>query len=96
MTLEIYKNYGCLATEKRIVYTYGAEQPTAVCSDKIKVKIPEGWELSKNNTGEVLVESPWGWIYNPNELLMGNKNPCFYGINKDGEQFNIKLEVVDG
>ena len=44
-TIKIFKNYGCLAAEKRNVYTYGTEQPTATCADEITVKIPDGWKI---------------------------------------------------
>lgn len=40
-SIEIYKNYGCLAAEKRNLYTYGAPHATAVCSDKMTVEIPD-------------------------------------------------------
>ena len=59
-TIKIYKNYGCLAAEKRSIYTYGAEQPTATCADVIIVKIPDGWKVI-NSENDILLESPWGW-----------------------------------
>ena len=94
-TLKIYKNYGCLTAEKRAIYTYGSKQSTAVCADEITLEIPEGWKLKENNMGEILIESPWGWTYSPNELLCGNENPCFGGCDKDGKRFLIKLKVVE-
>ena len=94
-TIKIYKNYGCLAAEKRNVYTYGAKQPTATCADEIVVKIPEGWKLTESNMGETLIESPWGWTYSPNDLLNGDKKPCFMGYNKNEMIFNIPLEVIE-
>ena len=93
-TLKIYKNYGCLAAEKRNVYTYGAEQPTATCADEITVKIPDGWKVVDTES-DILLESPWGWTYNPNDLLNGNEKPCFMGYDRDGRIFNIPLEVIE-
>ena len=93
-TIKIYKNYGCLAAEKRSIYTYGAEQPTATCADVIIVKIPDGWKVV-NSENDILLESPWGWTYNPNNLLHGNENPCFMGYDRNGRIFNIPLEVVE-
>ena len=93
-TIKIYKNYGCLAAEKRSIYTYGAEQPTVICADEIVVKIPDGWKVV-NSENDILLESPWGWTYNPNNLLHGNENPCFMGYDRNGRIFNIPLEVVE-
>lgn len=90
--MEIYKNYGCLAAEKRIIYTYGAEQPTAVCSEKIKVEIPEGWEAEKDSSRDIILVSPWGRRYEPNDLLDGNETPCFYGYH-NGSSFKIILKI---
>ena len=93
-TIKIFKNYGCLAAEKRNVYTYGTEQPTATCADEIVVKIPDGWKVI-NSENDILLESPWGWTYNPNDLLNGNEKPCFMGYDRDGRIFNIPLKVVE-
>lgn len=57
-TIEIYCNYGVLAAEKRNVYTYGGQHPTAICSDRMTVKIPEGWDVFQGVTGNVMVEAP--------------------------------------
>lgn len=93
-TVEIYANYGVLAAEKRTVYTYGAEHPHATCSDKMTVKIPEGWELYQNQMGATMVTAPWGWSYEINEVLQGDKNPCFYAIDKNMKSHRAWLEEV--
>ena len=87
-----YTNYGCLAAEKRVVFT--AENPagTETCYDNVEYTLPEGWETYETPTGEIMITSPWGWDYSPSQLLAGNKNPYFVGINKDGKEFRIKLE----
>lgn len=94
MTIEIFKNYGCLAAEKRAIYTYGAEQPTAVCSDVLTVKIPEGWEANKNECNEIILTAPWGWTYGVNEVLAGNDTPYFHALDSDGRTYNKNLEIV--
>lgn len=91
-TFRAYKNYGCLAAEKRTVYTAGLPHHTAVTSEEIEIQIPEGWDMGENEIGEVIITSPWGWNYMPNDLLEGNENPYFAGYRKDGNQFRIKLE----
>nr|DAF06816.1 MAG TPA: hypothetical protein [Caudoviricetes sp.] len=94
--MELYKNYGVLAAEKRTIYTYGNEHEHAVFSEKIAVKIPVGWELNKTETG-IAITAPWGWVYTPNELLHDIKDvPYFHGRDKDGRIFYVELEVVKG
>lgn len=61
-TLEIYKNYGVLGSEKRNVFTFGAEHATATCSDKITVAIPDGWNVFEAASGRTAVTAPWGWL----------------------------------
>ena len=92
-TIEIYKNYGVLALEKRNVYTYGKEHPYATCSNKIKAQIPEGWELCKNMMDQTIVEAPWGQTYMVNEVLTGNETPCFSAIDPNGRQVFHSLKV---
>lgn len=94
-TFEIYRNYGCLAAEKRVIYTYGAEAETAVCSDEITVGVPDGWKLYETVSGKIACEAPWGWKYNINELLCGNEYPYFSAIDKSGKNNLIKLEIIE-
>ena len=93
--LDIYKNYGCLGAEKRVVYTCGAKQATAVCSDIIKVEIPEDWKIFENSYGELMVTAPWGWDYSINEVLGGNEIPCFSALSKDGENYIKRLKIIE-
>lgn len=95
-TIEIFKNYGCLTHEKEVVYTYGAEQPTAVTSDKLTVAIPDGWELSEDEYGRAIITAPWGWSYNPNDLLAGHMDtPMFAAHDKDNRYHSEKLKVIE-
>lgn len=50
-TLEIYRNYGVLGAEKRNVFTYGGEHPTADCSDTLTVAVPDDWDLHETANG---------------------------------------------
>jgi len=86
-----YINYGCLVAEKRPVFTAGMPINTATISEEVEYTVPKGWELEKNEYGEYIVMSPWGWEYHPNDLLAGKENPCFSGINKDGRNFKVDL-----
>lgn len=94
-TFKGYINYGCLGSEKRPVFTEGNPQPSATVSDPVEYTIPDGWKLSQNAAGSLIVTAPWGWDYDPNELLEGKEAPYFAGINKDGEGFRIKLEWME-
>lgn len=85
-------NYGCLAAEKRPVFTAGNPQPTASISEAVEFTVPVGWELGENWVGDPIVTAPWGWDYSPNDLLGGKEAPYFAGIDKDGNGFGIKLE----
>lgn len=93
-TINIYKNYGVLAAEKRTVYTFGVEHPHATCSDKMTVIVPDGWEVYKNQIGQTMVTAPWGWDYEINEILQGNEKPCFYAMDKDMKGHRVYLEEV--
>lgn len=94
-TIKIYKNYGVLGSEKRNVYTYGAEHPHATCSDKITAQVPEGWKLCKNMMDQTIVEAPWGQTYMINEVLTGDSNPCFMAIDPKGNQVFNNLRVLE-
>lgn len=93
----IYRNYGVLGAEKRNVYTYGAPHIRGVCNDELKVKLPDdcGWKLFENNFGEILIESPWGWTYNLNEVLQGNENPYLYALDKDQKAHRVELIIIE-
>lgn len=83
-TIEIYCNYGVLAAEKRNVYTFGAPHATAVCSDKMTVVVPDGWELYQNQMGRIMVTAPWGWDYDINEVLTDIKGrAAFRALDKN-------------
>ena len=94
-TIEIYENYGCLAAEKRKVYTYGAEHATATCCEKITAEIPDGWELFENTMGQKMVKAPWGWEYGINEVLKGNERPEFCAMDKNGNLKRFALKVIE-
>lgn len=92
--MEIFVNYGVLGAEKRHIYTYGAEHPYAKCSEKIRVKIPQGWKFYTNYIGKEMVSSPWGWNYEINEVLGGDKYPCFRAFDKKKKKVVIPLEML--
>ena len=95
MKIKIYCNYGTLSAEKRNVYTYGNPNPTAICWDEITAETPEGWELYENYMGELMVTTPWGTNYTINDVLSGNKKPCFSAFDIEGRlhrAFLAKLE----
>lgn len=94
MTINIYKNYGVLAAEKRVVYTYGSEHCNATCSDVIAVLVPDGWEVFKNSFGQEMISAPWGWSYEINEVLAGNEKPCFYALDPNMKEHTFYLEEV--
>lgn len=93
-TIDIYCNYGVLAAEKRNVYTFGAPHYTATCSDKMTVAIPNGWKIYRNQAGQTLVTSPWGWDYEINEVLQGDEYPYFRAYDKNMNMKVFKLEEV--
>lgn len=92
--VNIYRNYGVLGAEKRNVYTYGNPQPTAATWDVITVAVPDGWDTYHNAAGDMLLQSPDGTVYTPNEILAGNDKPCFSYIGKDGKKKQIELEIL--
>ncbi len=91
-TIEIYCNYGVLSAEKRNVYTYGAAHPHSTCYDKMTVRVPEKWKLCEGQTGQVMVESPWGWCYDINDVLFDrNGDPVFRALDKQGRRSTAVL-----
>lgn len=91
-TIEIIANYGCLAAEKRTIYTYGGPAETAKHSETLTVVVPDDWKLCKNKYDEVMVEAPWGEIYGINELLVGNKQPRFEAYDKE---YNLHTAMLN-
>lgn len=91
-TFKGYINYGCLAAEKRPVFTAENPDATAIVSNPVEYSIPEGWELYETVFGNMYVETPWGRKYDPNELLEGKEDPYFAGIDAEGSVFRKKLD----
>lgn len=94
-SIEIYCNYGVLGAEKRNIYTYGEQHSRATCSDRMTVFIPDDWDVFQNDAHQTIVEAPWGWFYPINEVLQGNKKPCFYAMDKDMKGHRCYLEMVE-
>lgn len=92
--IKLLKNYGCLAAEKRVIYTYGAEAGTAVCSDEITVIVPDGWEAYETVSGEIACETPWGRKCSINDLLEGNEHPYFAAYDNVGKLHRVQLDVI--
>lgn len=100
-TFKGYINYGCLGAEKYPVFTAGAPAVTAVTSEPVEYTVPEYWGLSQTETGNIIVTAPWGWDYDPNELLTvrrGNEKealnyPYFRGYNSDGNFFSEPVSL---
>lgn len=94
---EIYCNYGVLVAEKRKVYTYGNENETSVISDKLSVELPENeyFSLHETENGRLFVKSTWGWDYDINEVLTGNKKPYFHALDKNMKAHNVYLDVLN-
>ena len=95
-TIEIYRNYGCLAAEKRNVYTSGNSHATAAAWDKITIEIPAGYEAFENEFGETIIEAPWGMTYTVNELLAGDEKPMFRAYDADQKLHQVALKVIEG
>lgn len=94
MKIEIYKNYGVLGAEKRNKYTYGLEHPRATCSDQLIVEIPKDWELWENQMGQKKVTSPWGWVYDINDVLAGDENPIFSAVDDKMQKQIVALKIL--
>ena len=95
MNIRIYCNHGVLAAEKRKIYTFGAPHDTAESWEEMTAEIPEGWKPFENAAGELMVTAPWGWDYSINEVLQGNKKPCFYALDKDMKGHRKYLKIIE-
>ena len=91
--LLIYANYGCLGAEKKIIYTYGAPHSQAVAYEKMTIIVPTDWELIETEAG-YKIKAPWGWTYDINDVLSGNRHPNFQAIDKDGMCHSIALDYM--
>ena len=96
--IEIYENFGVLGDEKRSVYTYGGEHYRATCSDRIRVSLPENkyFKIYETATGELAVESSWGWNYSIDEVLQGKEKPCFFAVDKEQNGHRVYLGIPVG
>lgn len=70
----VTRNYGCLAAEKRIIYTLGKRED-AVATDEIVVDIPSEYNPFVSDAGYIIVEIG-NAQYLFYELLCGNEVPC--------------------
>lgn len=95
-TFSIYRNYGVLGAEKRNVYTYGCEHPAGVCADEMNVTLPENncFQVYETAAGGLAVDSAWGWSYSINDVLEGDKRPCFYALDKGGNGHMVYLGAL--
>lgn len=95
MTIKLYRNYGCLSAEKRQIYTYGNPQPTAPIFEEIEVEIPSDWSVAHNKANELLLVSPWGQAYLPNEVLAGDEYPLIEVIDNHGNRYKRALLEIE-
>ena len=93
-TIDIYRNYGCLSAEKSVIYTYVAEQPTAVTSDRLTVTLPQGWTADRGPAGDVVLTAPDGQRYLPDEVLAGDERPMFEVRDRSGSRKRYMLETA--
>lgn len=95
-TFLIYRNYGVLGAEKRNVYTYRDNHPFGDCADEMKVRLPENncFQVYETAAGGLAVDSAWGWSYSINDVLEGDKRPCFYALDKDGNGHRVLLDAM--
>lgn len=89
--IEVFRNYGCLAADKRIIYSHPGPIDQAVLSEKICILVPEGFCIGENVMEETLIIAPWKLNYMVNELLGGNKHPYFTWADDGGSHY-IKLK----
>lgn len=95
-TFSIYQNYGVLGAEKRSVYTYSGSHCACVCADEINVTLPENdcFQVYETVTGCLAVGSAWGWNYDIDDVLEGDKRACFFAIDKDRNGHRVYLDVL--
>lgn len=74
MKINIYANYGCLAAEKRTIYTWG-NPACGVGYDKMTVELPDGWDYDYTVCGDLILTSPDGKDYPINDILCGDDEP---------------------
>ena len=43
----------------------------------------------------MMVTAPWGWDYDINEVLSGDKFPGFSAVDKDGREYIRTLKAID-
>lgn len=84
-TIVIYRNYGCLGSEKRPLYTYQEPAHGAAYSERLDVQLPDDWKMQFGTVP--LVKAPNGRLYHPHKLIGGdpnkNNSPCFSLYTED-------------
>nr|DAI05154.1 MAG TPA: helix-turn-helix domain protein [Caudoviricetes sp.] len=73
MTTTIHKNYGCLAAEKRCVYTHKVPAETAVTYDRLVVETPDGWDAYETPAEDIVLTPPDGIPSLLREILCGDE-----------------------
>lgn len=92
MTIKGYANYGVLAHEKQTIFTVANEHGSATVSDKIEITIPDGWSISENQMGDLLINSPEGQTYLASEIVGSwGDNPVLRWHNGEKER-RVKME----
>ena len=90
-TIKGFANYGVLAHEKQIIFTISEKHPHATVSEEIEITLPEKWEVSENEFGELLIDTPEGNTYIANYIISSwGDDPVLSWF--DGENHRITLE----
>lgn len=64
--------------------------------EEFEPRLPKNncFQLYKTISGGLAVESVWGWNYDIDDVLEGDKRPCFYALDKDGKGHRVYLDVL--
>lgn len=90
-TIKGFANYGVLAHEKQIIFTISGKHPYATISEEIEIILPDKWEVSKNNFGALLIDTPEGKTYMADEIISSwGDEPVLSWY--DGKNHRIALE----
>ena len=79
-TFKGYINYGCLAAEKRPVFTEGNPQPTATVSEPVEYTVPEGWGCDETEIGHCIDSSNGVDLYS--QRIAGGKRKSAASCNQ--------------
>lgn len=87
-----YANYGVLAHEKQTIFTISSPHHHASVSEEIVISVPDGWEVSENASGNILIDTPQCETYMADEIISSRSDAPVLSWYDGKKSSSIPLE----